>query len=149
MKLAHGRACPKLILENDKSVIYHGLQKNVVPFYKKCSCFLYPSFYPEGMSNVLLEAASSGRPVIAADRAGCREIVEDGITGFIVPINNEDAVLEAVEKFLRMSREERRQMGLRGRERVKLLFDWKIVVKAYIDLLETTDFSRKNSTSYQ
>lgn len=114
-------------------VVYHGLQKDMNPFYEQCSCFLYPSYYPEGMSNVLLEAAASGRPVIAADRGGCRETVEDGVTGYLVPVNDEAAVLEAVEKFLSLTWEERRDMGLAGRAKVEKEFDRKIVVQAYVD----------------
>ncbi|MBO5868915.1 MAG: glycosyltransferase family 4 protein, partial [Oscillospiraceae bacterium] len=114
-------------------ITYHGMQPNINPFYEKCSCFLYPSYYPEGMSNVLLEAAASGRPAIAADRSGCRETVDDGVTGYIVPINDEAAVLEAVEKFLSLSWEQRRDMGLAARAKVEREFDRQIVVDRYIE----------------
>jgi galacturonosyltransferase len=83
------------------------------------------------MSNVLLEAAASGRPIIAADRAGCRETLDDGVTGFLVPINNKNAVLDATEKILKMSDTERKKMGLRGSEKIRSEFDRKIVVEAY------------------
>ena len=116
-------------------VVYHGLQKDMNPFYEQCSCFLYPSYYPEGMSNVLLEAAASGRPVIAADRSGCRETVDDGVTGYIVSVEDEEAVLAAVEKFLSLSWEERRQMGLAARAKVEKEFDRQIVVDAYMEEL--------------
>ena len=105
--------------QEEGKVVYHGLQKDMNPFYEQCSCFLYPSYYPEGMSNVLLEAAASGRPAIAADRNGCRETVDDGVTGYIVPAEDEEAVIEAVEKFLSLSWEERRQMGLAARAKVE------------------------------
>lgn len=105
------------------------------PFYEECSCFLYPSYYPEGMSNVLLEAAASGRPVIAADRPGCRETLEDGVTGFLVPVNDEAAVLKATEQIINMSAEQRHQMGMLGRKRIQEKFDRKIVVKAYMDTI--------------
>lgn len=121
------------VLKNDSSIVYHGAQKNLIPFYKKCSCFLYPSYYPEGMSNVLLEAAASGRPVIAADRPGCRETLEDGVTGFLVPINDEKAILNATEKIINMSVDQRSQMGILGRKRIQERFDRQIVVKAYLE----------------
>ncbi len=119
------------ILQNEKCVCYHGLQSDMLPFYRQCSCFLYPSYYPEGMSNVLLEAAACGRPVIAADRAGCRETVEHGVTGYLTPVNNEEKVLEAVEKFLELSVDERKRMGLNGRRKVERAFNRKIVVDIY------------------
>ena len=114
-------------------VIYHGQQKDMTPYYRDCSCLLYPSYYPEGMSNVLLEAAASGRPLIVADRSGCREIVDDGQTGYMVPINDEEATINAVHKFLALSHEERKAMGLKGREKVEKGFDREIVVQAYVD----------------
>lgn len=119
------------ILNNDSSIVYHGEQKDMTPFYSMCSCFLYPSYYPEGMSNVLLEAAASGRPVITTNRAGCRETVDNEITGFLVPIKDEKAVIKATEKFLKMSDSERKEMGRRGSEKIKKEFDRQIVVKIY------------------
>lgn len=71
---------------NQGLVIYHGMIKNVSEFLSNINCVVHPSYYPEGLSNVLLEACASGRPVITTDRAGCREVVDDGINGFIVPI---------------------------------------------------------------
>lgn len=123
----------KTLLNSETSIIYHGEQKDLTKFYQECSCFLYPSYYPEGMSNVLLEAAASGRPVIATDRAGCRETVDDGISGYVVPIKNQQAVIEAVEKFLELNMEERKNMGLAGREKIERQFDRKFVVDAYIE----------------
>lgn len=121
------------ILKNEKAVVYHGEQPDLTPFYTACSCFLYPSYYPEGISNVLLESAASGRPVVAADRPGCRETVEDGVTGYLVPVNDEKAVLDAVEKFLKLSDEERRAMGQKGREKMEREFDRQLVVNAYME----------------
>lgn len=116
----------------DGILTYHGVQKDMNPFYEQCSCFLFPSYYPEGMSNVLLEAAASGRPAIAADRSGCRETVDDGVTGYVVPIRDEAAVLAAVEKFLALSWEERKNMGLAARAKIEKEFDRQIVVDAYL-----------------
>lgn len=129
------------LLQNEKSIVYHGEQKDMTPFYRKCSCFLFPSYYPEGMSNVLLEAAASGRPVITTDRAGCRETLDDGVTGFLVPIKDEKAVLEAVKKILNMSVAERREMGRRGSEKVRREFDRKLVVQAYLEEIRSVEGS--------
>ena len=110
----------------------------MTPFYQKCSCFLYPSYYPEGMSNVLLEAAACGRPVIAADRSGCRETVDNNLTGYIVKVNDTQSVIQAVEKFLKLSPEQRKKMGLAGRKKVERQFDRKIVVEKYLEVLYDT-----------
>lgn len=123
----------KMILQREKCVVYHGEQKDMSSFYSMCSCFLYPSYYPEGMSNVLLEAAASGRPVIATDRVGCRETLDDGITGFLVPVNDERAVLQATQKMLNMGKVELKKMGMRGRKKIEKEFDRQIVVRAYCE----------------
>ncbi len=121
----------KELLENESSVVYHGLQKDLLPFYEKCSCFLYPSYYPEGMSNVCLEAAACGRPIIVADRAGCRETVDNSVTGFVVPVKDEQTLLEVVDSFINMSDEQRKDMGLAGRKKMECTFDRKLVIDKY------------------
>ena len=87
------------------------------------------------MSNVLLEAAACGRPVIATDRAGCREIVNDGESGFVIPVKNVAALIQALEQFMGMTREERKQMGLQGRLKVEKEFDRRIVVERYMEAM--------------
>lgn len=114
-------------------IIYHGHQTDMNPHYERCSCLLYPSYYPEGMSNVLLETAATGRPAIAADRSGCRETVTDGVTGYIVPVNDKEAVLQAVENFLALTWQQRKEMGLAAREKMEKEFDREIVIRKYID----------------
>ncbi len=109
----------------------------MVSFFAMAHCIVHPSYYPEGMSNVLLEAAAHCRPIIATDRAGCRETVDDGKSGFVIPIKNEDALVEALEKFLSMSWEQKKDMGLAGRAKVEKEFDRQIVVKAYVEEIET------------
>ena len=92
------------LYEKDKIIIYHGEQKDMIPFFKNAHCIVHPSYYPEGMSNVLLEAAAHGRPIICTNRSGCRETVDDGKTGFIVPIKSIDKIIEAVEKIINMTK---------------------------------------------
>lgn len=113
-------------------VVYHGNQKDTVPFFTMAHCLVHPSYYPEGMSNVLLEAAASARPIIATDRSGCRETVDDGVSGYCIPIQNEDALVEALEKLLALSWEQRRDMGLAGRKKMETEFDRQIVVDIYM-----------------
>ena len=112
---------------------YHGQQKDMVPFFTMAHCIVHPSYYPEGMSNVLLEAAASARPIVATDRSGCRETVDDGKTGFVVPIKDEAALIAAVDKFMQMTWDERREMGLAGRRKMEKEFDRQIVVKMVVD----------------
>ncbi len=117
--------------EDGKAIIYHGEQKDMIPFYQSAHCVVHPSYYPEGMSNVLLEAAAHCRPIITTDRAGCKEIVEDKVNGFIIPIRNEDALVDAIEAFLKLDWEEKKMMGINGRKIIELKFDRKIVADIY------------------
>ena len=81
---------------------------------------------------MLLEASASGRPIITTDRSGCREVVEDGVNGYMVPQKNSDRLIEAIEKFLNLSNEEKRAMGLAARVKVEREFDRQIVVNKYL-----------------
>lgn len=117
--------------EAERFVLYHGEQKDMTPFLRQACCIVHPSYYPEGMSNVLLEGAASARPVIAADRSGCRETVEDGVTGFLIPVQNVQALVDALEKLIAMPWEARKAMGLAGRARMEREFDRERVVDAY------------------
>ena len=117
-------------------IIYHGEQENMAHYFKMAHCIVHPSYYPEGMSNVLLEAASSARPVVATDRSGCRETVTNGISGLIVPIKDEKALICAIEHFLQLPWERRREMGLAGRKKMENEFDRKIVVKLVVEEIQ-------------
>lgn len=119
------------------TVIYHGQQKDMAPYLQMCSCLVHPSYYPEGMSNVLLEAAASARPIIATDRSGCRETVDAGISGYVIPVRQEAPLVEALEHFLALSWEQRRDMGLAGRKKMETEFDRQLIVNRYMDALNT------------
>ena len=119
-------------LQDRDIIIYHGRQDDIIPYLEKASCTIHPTYYPEGMSNVLLESCASGRPIITTNRAGCREIVDDGINGYIVEEKNTKDLIEKVEKFLQLTNEERKQMGFAGRKKVEKEFDRKIVVEEYL-----------------
>lgn len=122
----------KQMTENG-TIIYHGYTTDVIGVHANSSCTVHPSYYPEGMSNVLLESAACGRPVITTDRAGCREIVDDGVNGYMVKQRDSRDLIEKIEKFLSLSWEERRQMGLRGRAKVEKEFSRQIVVRKYLE----------------
>lgn len=122
--------------EESGYIKYHGEQKDMIPFFEMAHCIVHPSYYPEGMSNVLLEAAAHCRPIIATDRSGCRETVDNGVSGFVVPVKDEDALVNAIELFLAMSYEQKRDMGLAGRAKIEREFDRQFVVKAYIEEIE-------------
>ncbi len=123
----------KLNEYNDNgTVIYHGMIRDVADFLGNIHCVIHPTYYPEGISNVLLEACASGRPIITTDRSGCREVVDDGVNGYMIPQRDSKKLIEAVEKFMALSNDERKAMGLSGREKVQRKFDRNIAVNNYM-----------------
>ena len=107
-------------------------QKDIRPYLAETDAVVHPSYH-EGMSNVIMEAAATGRPVIASDIGGCREIVDPDVSGFLVPPRDRDALYDALDRFMGLSAEERRAMGEAGRKFVEEHFDRDKVVSAYID----------------
>lgn len=123
-------------LENKKIIRFHGSQKDTKPFIKASHAIIHPSTYGEGMSNVLLESASSGRPIISTDNPGCKETFIDGETGFMYQGGNVDELVEKIEKFLSLPNEKRKEMGEKGREYIKENFSRDIVIDAYINKIK-------------
>ena len=120
-------------LQSKGIVTYHGMQSDVRPYYAMTACTLHPSFYPEGMSNVLLESCATGRPIMTTMRAGCREIVEDGRNGYLVKQQDATDLIEKVEKFINLPYAERKAMGDVARAKAEREFDRQIVVEAYLN----------------
>lgn len=120
-------------LQRNNIIIYHGLVSDVREVLKDTHCTIHPTYYPEGMSNVLLESSACARPIITTNRSGCREIIDDGINGYIVRQKDSADLIEKIEKFLALPYEEKRLMGLNGRKKVEKEFDRQIVVNAYME----------------
>lgn len=124
----------KLQEMHDKGVVnYHGMIRDVTDFMGAMHCIIHPTYYPEGISNVLLEACATGRPIITTDRSGCREVVEDGVNGYMIPCQDAKALIEAIEKFLSLSWEQKKRLGMSARKTVEERFDRQIVVQKYVE----------------
>jgi galacturonosyltransferase len=119
------------VLGEQGIVNYRGSQKDVKPWIARAHVIIHPSTYGEGMSNVLLENASSGRFLITTDNPGCQETVVDCESGFIYHCGDVDALVKKIETFLAMGNENRKTMGLAGRKHVEDNFSREIVIKAY------------------
>ena len=121
--------------EAEGIVKYLGTTSNVIPFLANADCILLPSFYREGVPRTLLEAASMAKPIITTDNVGCRDVVDDGVTGFLVKPNNSADLTEKMERMLNLSEAERRNMGMKAREKVIREFDERWVLKEYDAML--------------
>ncbi len=122
-------------------VEYHGMVSDVRTILKECSALIHPSYH-EGMSNVLLEASACARPCLCSDIAGCKEIVADNETGFLFKPGDVESLINAVEKFLNLTCEQRKEMGVYARRKVEKEFDRQIVVDAYLS--EINKVARKH-----
>ena len=101
-------------------------------YYKDCDAVVIASYH-EGMSNVLLEAAATGRPVLATNIPGCKEAVEDNMTGLLFASRSAEALENAIEYFLSLSVESREAMGRAARTKMEQEFNRKHVVESYIE----------------
>lgn len=119
-------------MESKGIIKYHGMLKDIRPIIKDMHCTIHPTFYPEGISNVLLESAAMGRPLIATNRSGCREVIDDGHNGYLVLEKNTNDLVEKIEKFISLTHSEKKKMGLLGRNKVEIEFDRQIVVNEYM-----------------
>lgn len=111
---------------------YKGYQEDVRPFITRAHCFVLPSWH-EGMANTNLENAASGRPIITTNIHGCKEAVVDGKSGFLVKKNNVNDLYDKMLKFLNMSYEKKKKMGIAGRKLMEEKFDKRKVVKNTVE----------------
>lgn len=118
-------------LHNQDIITYLGLVDDMREIYRKVHCVVHPTYYPEGLSNVLLEAAASARPIITTNRSGCREVIEDGKNGFLVKERDVENLIKKIEIFLNLSWDKKKMMGIYGRKKIEDHFDRKIVIQSY------------------
>ncbi len=117
------------------SVEYLGATDDVRPFIADATAVVLPS-YREGLPRSLLEGAAMARPLITTDVPGCRELVEDGVSGFLCAAQDPRSLAEAMRRFIRLSPEGRRRMGMAARSTVEESYSEAFVVRAYLDALE-------------
>ncbi len=121
-------------LSEDGIIVFHGFQSDPKPYYAMAHCVVLASYH-EGMSNVLLEAASTGRALITTDIPGCRETVEVGLTGYLCKKQDVGTIVVCMEKFLQKSAAEREQMGLDGRAKMEKEFSKEIIVSSTVGFI--------------
>ena len=118
---------------HDKGIIiYHGMVRDVKQVIAKTHCTIHPTYYPEGLSNVLLESAACARALITTNRSGCREVIDNGTNGFVVEQKNAQDLIDKIEVFLALPWEQKKAMGIAGRAKVEREFDRQIVVEKYL-----------------
>ncbi len=116
------------------AVEYWGAASDVQPMLAQADCIVLPS-YREGMPRTLLEGGAMGRPLVATDVPGCREVVKDGETGFLCEVKRVDALAEAMLKVAGLSPHQRAELGHAARQHVVSQFAEKYVIDSYIKFI--------------
>jgi glycosyltransferase involved in cell wall biosynthesis len=117
-----------------------------LPSYYRSSIFSVIPSLEEGFGIPAAEAMGCGIPVIATDAGGLPEVVEDGVTGYVVPKGDARALSAAMRKLLQDAAL-RRQMGRAGRKRALAQFDWLITAKSMENMYRNILEQRKGSRS--
>jgi glycosyltransferase involved in cell wall biosynthesis len=128
-----------------EGIVEHlGTTDDVRPFIAASTAVVLPS-YREGLPRSLLEAAAMARPLIATDVPGCRDVVEDGVNGFLCAVRDSGALAEAMRRLLQLRRAQQLAMGEAGRRRVQERFSEAFVVRAYLDVLAGLEAAKPGS----
>ncbi|MEQ1804162.1 MAG: glycosyltransferase family 4 protein [Burkholderiaceae bacterium] len=119
---------------HEGAIRYLGFTDDVRPMLAAAHCIVLPA-YREGVPRTLLEAASMGRPLIATDAVGCRDVLDDGSNGYLVRIGDSDDLAEKCARFAALPHEAQARMGLASRRKVEREFDEQLVFDKYIQYL--------------
>lgn len=125
----------RLVEEAQKAgwVEYIGFRKDIDQWIEKCHCTILPSHGGEGVPNVLLESAATGRICIGSKINGTMDVIENGKNGYLFNTGDGVDLARQIEKFILLSPEKRSAMGKAGREKVEHEFDRRIVINAYMN----------------
>lgn len=104
------------------NIRYMGFQADIRPFIERCHCVVLPSYH-EGLSNALLEAAAMGRPLIASDIPGCREVILPGTNGYLCTAKSAGSLVDSMKKFMMLDDECKQKMGSASRMLAENRFD--------------------------
>jgi len=123
--------------EDEGIISFLGYQANVKPFIENAHCIIQASHGGEGLSNVLLETAATGRVLIASNIPGCKETIDEGRNGFIFEKKNTNDLVDKIEKFISLPYIEKQMYGMYSRKKIENEFNREIVVSAYLKAVKT------------
>ena len=123
---------------------YLGTSDDVRPFIAAATAIVLPS-YREGLPRSLLEAAAMARPLVAADAPGCRDVVEDGVNGYLCAVRDPGSLADAMRRVAELPPAERLAMGQAARRKVQAQFSEDFVIRAYLDILAGVETGQSGS----
>ena len=115
---------------------YLGTSDDVAAHYAEADCVVLPSYYREGVPRTLLEAASMAVPIVTTDWIGCRDAVDDGLTGYLCRPRDTDDLTRCMRLMLELPSATRDAMGSAGREKMLREFDERAVLARYIEVVD-------------
>lgn len=121
---------------NEGVIEYLGETLDVRPFIAKADCVVMPSYYREGLSRLLMEAASMETPIITTNQPGCREVIENGRTGLLCKLRDVTDLVEKMEQFILMDKIDRLIMGKNARLKMQRQFEERLIIQKYFNLLQ-------------
>jgi len=122
--------------QREKIINFLGETTDIRYYLQKANCLIFPSFYREGVSRVLMEAAAMGTPIVTTNNVGCKDIVIDGKNGYLVDVKDINALVAAIEKFIELPNEDKDIMGNLGRKMVTDKFSENIILDQYITTVQ-------------
>ena len=123
-----------LVEQYRNHVRFTGLRSDIPAMLAKTDIFVLPS-HSEGLSNALMEAMASGCACIASDVGGNRYLIQNGVSGFLFPVGDREALRSHIQRLIEDS-SKRQSMGKSARERIEKMFSWEIVGKQYDQLFK-------------
>jgi glycosyltransferase involved in cell wall biosynthesis len=132
-------AVSKLAMQSwvDEGIVnYLGTSDNVEQEIAKVDCMVLPSYYREGVPKSLLEAGAMGKPIVTTDNVGCRETVDNGVSGYLCEPRSSEDLIQKLELIINMSHSERLIMGQKSRIKIENEFDEGIVINKYLDAIQ-------------
>ena len=117
---------------NNGLIEYLGETSDIKKYLEKVDFVVLPSYYREGIPRILLEALAMGKPIITTDSVGCREVVENGKNGIMIPVKNTKALADAMKKMINLNNNEYKKMSAYCRLKACNEFNEQIVIKKYL-----------------
>ena len=121
---------------SDGIIKYEGFTSDIVKVLKRRGIVVVLPSYSEGMSRSLMEACAVGKPIITSDIYGCKEFVDDGVNGFLVPPQNAIALAQAMERYIKLPLEKKCSFSKTSRQKAEQVFDVRHVYGIYDEILK-------------
>ena len=116
---------------SEGSIKHVGYYDDIQAMFAIADVVVHPTYYPEGIPRVLIEAIAMGKPIVSTAISGVMEVVEEGVNGILVPPRDVDAMARAIERLL-MDADTRRRYGAEGLKKAERLYDDRIVSDRYV-----------------